>query len=149
MTALPIGKGVVRREGNSVAILNFGTLLPAALAAAEKLNATVVDMRFVKPLDTELLATMAARHDVLVTLEENTIQGGAGSAVAEHFNTLGHTVNLLQLGLPDRFVDQGTHQQQLAECGLDATGIESAIKKRLVQLGLTSPLTPVRNEAAP
>jgi 1-deoxy-D-xylulose-5-phosphate synthase len=69
--------------------------------------------------------------------------------VAEHFNTLGHTVNLLQLGLPDRFVDQGTHQQQLAECGLDATGIESAIKKRLVQLGLTSPLTPVRNEAAP
>jgi 1-deoxy-D-xylulose-5-phosphate synthase len=148
MTALPIGKGIVRREGKQIALLNFGTLLTNALAAAEKLNATVVDMRFVKPLDTELLAAMAAQHDLLVTLEENTIQGGAGSAVVEHFNAVGQTINLLQLGLPDRFVDHGTHQQQLAECGLDANGIESAIRKRLLQLGLVSPVTPVRNEAA-
>ena len=148
MTALPIGKGIVRREGKQIALLNFGTLLTNALAAAEKLNATVVDMRFVKPLDTELLAAMAAQHDLLVTLEENTIQGGAGSAVVEHFNAVGQTINLLQLGLPDRFIDHGTHQQQLAECGLDANGIESAIRKRLLLLGLASPLTPVRNEAA-
>jgi 1-deoxy-D-xylulose-5-phosphate synthase len=149
MTALPIGRGVVRREGKQIAVLNFGTLLSAALVAAEKLNATVVDMRFVKPLDTELLDAMAQRHQLLVTLEENTVAGGAGSAVAEYFIAKGTDVAQLQLGLPDTFIDHGTHAQQLAQCGLDATGIESAIRKRLVQLGLSSPVAPVRSEVAP
>jgi len=149
MTALPIGKGVVRREGNTVAILNFGTLLGAALPAAEKLDATVVDMRFVKPLDEALLDTMAQRHRLLVTLEDNTIQGGAGSAVAEYFNRRGSPVALLQLGLPDSFVDHGTRAQQLQQCGLDENGIELAIHRRLVQLGIASPVVPVRNEATP
>ena len=149
MTALPIGKGVVRREGRQVAILNFGTLLPAALAAAERLNASVVDMRFVKPLDEELLAMMAQRHQLLVTLEENTVAGGAGSAVAEFFNATGRVVPLLQLGLPDYFVEHGSHSQLLAECGLDADGIETSIRRRLAQLGIAGALSPVRSEAAP
>jgi 1-deoxy-D-xylulose-5-phosphate synthase len=149
MTALPIGKGVQRREGKQIAILNFGTLLIAALQAADRLNASVVDMRFVKPLDTAMLDAMGQHHALLVTLEENTVEGGAGSAVAEYFIAQGNDIALLQLGLPDTFIDHGTHAQQLAQCGLDATGIESAIRKRLVQLGLSSPLAPVRHEAAP
>jgi len=149
MTALPIGKGVLRREGVHIVILNFGTLLPAALQVAEKLNASVVDMRFVKPLDHDMLDAMAQRHQLLVTLEENTVQGGAGSAVAEYLIAQGTDVALLQLGLADAFIDHGTHSQQLAQCGLDATGIESSIKKRLLQMGLGSPLAPVRSEAAP
>jgi 1-deoxy-D-xylulose-5-phosphate synthase len=149
MTALPIGKGVVRREGNSVAILKLGTLLGAALPAAEKLDASVVDMRFVKPLDEDLLDAMAQRHRLLVTLEDNTVQGGAGSAVAEYFNRRGTVVALLQLGLPDSFVDHGTRAQQLAQCGLDENGIELAIHRRLVQLGIASPVVPVRSEATP
>ncbi|MDB6063726.1 MAG: 1-deoxy-D-xylulose-5-phosphate synthase [Verrucomicrobiaceae bacterium] len=149
MTALPIGKGVVRREGKQIAILNFGTLLPTALAAAEKLNASVVDMRFVKPLDHALLDAMAQRHQLLVTLEENTVEGGAGSAVAEYFIARGSDIALLQLGLPDTFIDHGTHAQQLAQCGLDIGGVETAIRKRLVQLGLSSPVAPVRSEVAP
>jgi 1-deoxy-D-xylulose-5-phosphate synthase len=136
MTALPVGKGVVRREGRDVAILNFGTLLPAAFAVADKLDATVVDMRFVKPLDEALLAAMADRHALLVTLEENTIAGGAGSAVSEYFNRTGRAVPLLQLGLPDTFIDHGQHGELLAACGLDAAGIELAIVRRMTQLGL-------------
>lgn len=131
MTALPIGKGVVRRKGNGVAILNFGTLLPAALEAAEHFNATVVDMRFVKPLDTSLVETMAARHELIVTLEENTIQGGAGAAVSEHLATANITLPVLHLGLPDKFIDHGSHQQQLAAVQLDANGIQQAIEQRL------------------
>ena len=136
MNALPIGKGVLRREGKQIAVLNFGTLLPAALLVAEKFNASVVDMRFVKPLDTELLDAMAQRHQLLVTLEENTVEGGAGSAVAEYFIAKGIDVSLLQLGLPDTFIDHGTHAQQLAQCGLDAAGIETSIRKRLLQMGM-------------
>ncbi len=149
MTALPIGKGVVRREGVQIAVLNFGTLLPAALQAAEKLNASVVDMRFVKPLDTDLLEEMAQHHQLLVTLEENSVQGGAGSAVTEYFNAKGIDIAVLQLGLPDTFVEHGTHSQQLAQCGLDAAGIEAAIRRRLTQLGLSSPVAAVRSEVAP
>lgn len=147
MTALPIGKGVIRREGKQIAILNFGTLLSSALQAADKLGATVADMRFVKPLDAELIRALTQRHALLVTLEENSIQGGAGSAVLEYLSANGIEVPVLQLGLPDTFIDHGTHTQQLAQCGLDANGIEVAIKKRLVQLGLSSPLTPVRSES--
>jgi 1-deoxy-D-xylulose-5-phosphate synthase len=136
MAALPIGKGVVRREGRDVAILNFGTLLPVAFAVADKLDATVVDMRFVKPIDEALLDTMADRHTLLVTLEENTVAGGAGSAASEYFNRTGRAVPLLQLGLPDTFIDHGQHGELLAACGLDAAGIELAIVRRMTQLGL-------------
>ena len=136
MAALPIGKGVVRREGRDVVILNFGTLLPAALTVADKLDASVVDMRFIKPIDAELLDAMADRHALLVTLEENTIAGGAGSAVAEYFNRNGRTVPLLQLGLPDTFIDHGQHKELLASCGLDAAGIELSIVRRMTQLHL-------------
>src|SRR5690606_20812989 len=99
-------------------------------------DATVVDMRFIKPLDEALLDAMADRHTLLVTVEENTVAGGAGSAVAEYFNRCGRAVPLLQLGLPDTFIDHGTHAQLLAICGLDAAGIELAIVRRLTQLGL-------------
>jgi 1-deoxy-D-xylulose-5-phosphate synthase len=136
MTALPIGKGVIRREGKQIAILNFGTLLASAVQVAEKLGATVADMRFVKPLDEELIRTLAERHTLLVTLEENVIQGGAGSAVLEYLSANQIAVPVLQLGLPDKFTDHGTHVQQLAECALDAASIEASIVRRLQELGL-------------
>ena len=134
MTALPIGKGIIRREGGRIAILNFGTLLPAALATANELNATVADMRFVKPLDTGLINQLASEHSLLVTLEENTIQGGAGAAVSEYLASMGIVVPVLHLGLPDKFVDHGNHQQQLAATGLDAVSVKRAIEQRLNEL---------------
>jgi 1-deoxy-D-xylulose-5-phosphate synthase len=134
MTALPIGKGLIRREGSRIAILNFGTLLPAALATADELNATVADMRFVKPLDTGLINQLASEHSLLVTLEENTIQGGAGAAVSEYLASMGIVVPVLHLGLPDKFVDHGNHQQQLAAAGLDAASVRHAIEQRLSEL---------------
>ena len=115
------------RQGEKIAILNFGTLLPAALSVAEKLNATVVDMRFVKPIDEARILEVANIHDVIVTLEENAIQGGAGSAVSEVLNSHGKTTALLQLGLPDIFIPQGTQQEVLAEIKLDEKGIEEQI----------------------
>jgi 1-deoxy-D-xylulose-5-phosphate synthase len=144
---LPIGKGVLRRSGHQIAILNFGTLLPAALAAAEGLGATVADMRFVKPLDAELIETLAKDHQLLVTLEENTVAGGAGSAVAEYLNSAGIAPPLLQLGLPDHYIEHGSHTEQLAQCGLDAAGIEASIRQRANRLGLRNPLQPLRSEA--
>jgi len=134
MTAFPIGKGVIRREGSQIAILNFGTLLPAALEAAEHLNATVVDMRFVKPLDTALVDKLASQHQLLVTLEENTTQGGAGSAVSEHLACSGIAMPIMHLGLPDKFMDHGSHQQQLIAAGLDSSGIQYAVEQRLGEL---------------
>jgi len=138
MTALPLGRGVVRRRAAAahprVAILNFGTLLPAAMAAAEALDATVADMRFVKPLDTELTARLAASHPLLVTLEESALMGGAGSAVSEFLHRAGGAPNILQLGLPDIFVDHASRGAQLATCGLDAEGIEAQIRQRLAGL---------------
>jgi 1-deoxy-D-xylulose-5-phosphate synthase len=134
MQALPIGKGVLKRSGSRVAILNFGTLMPAALRAAEKLNFSVADMRFVKPIDEALIDSLAASHDLLVTLEENSIQGGAGSAVTEYLNQSGQVIPVLQLGLPDIFVDHGKHSELLAACGLDQDGIEQAINQRLASL---------------
>lgn len=124
---LPIGKSRLIREGQKVAILNFGTLLPSALEAAEKLNATVVDMRFVKPIDIEMINVLAQTHDYLVALEENAIQGGAGSAVAEVLNSSGKSTALLQLGLPDYFIPQATQQEALKDLGLDSKGIEEKI----------------------
>jgi 1-deoxy-D-xylulose-5-phosphate synthase len=129
LKALPVGKGVLRRQGGKVAILAFGSLVARALTVAEALDATVADMRFVKPLDEELVLQLADSHDYLVTLEENAIMGGAGSAVAEALAGMGIVKPILHLGLPDRFVEQGDPAVLLARCGLDAAGIEAAIRK--------------------
>jgi 1-deoxy-D-xylulose-5-phosphate synthase len=131
MTALPVGKGVIKRDGFDVAILNFGTLLASGLDAAEQLNASVADMRFVKPIDKAMIIDLASRHQLLVTLEENSIAGGAGSAVSEFLSEQGIVMPVLHLGLPDSFVDHASHDQQLASLGLDSTGILASITKRL------------------
>ncbi|MGB2115861.1 MAG: 1-deoxy-D-xylulose-5-phosphate synthase [Porticoccaceae bacterium] len=131
MTELPIGKGLLKREGSKVAILNFGTLLSSALQAADQLDATVADMRFAKPLDQELILELANSHDLLVTLEENSIAGGAGSAVSEFLAEQAVAMPILQLGLPDQFIDHANHQQQLEMAGLDAQQILSRIQERL------------------
>ena len=128
---LEIGKGVLRRRGRQVALLVFGTLLPAALQVAEALDLSVADMRFVKPLDEALIRQLAAEHELLVTVEENSLMGGAGSAVGEYLAAQGIIMPLLQLGLPDRYIEHATPAQMLAECGLDAAGIEAAIRQRL------------------
>ena len=130
LDTLPFGKGEVRRQGEKVAILAFGTLLTPALEAAEKLNATVVNMRWVKPLDVDLLAQIAQSHDRLVTVEEGCIMGGAGSAVAEALQTLQITLPVLQLGLPDEFIEHGEPAKLLALQGLDAAGIERSVRLR-------------------
>jgi 1-deoxy-D-xylulose-5-phosphate synthase len=124
------GKGELRRQGERVAILSFGSMLAPAFNAAEQINATVANMRFVKPLDEELVRALAAAHRLLVTVEENTIEGGAGSAVAECLQRLGLTVPVLHLGLPDKFIEQGEPAQMLAACGLDAAGIADSIRRR-------------------
>lgn len=131
LASLPIGKGVVRRNGEKIAILNFGTLMPDALTAAEQLNATVADMRFVKPLDEALILELAATHDALVTLEENAINGGAGSGVNELLMSKRKMVPVLNLGLPDRFIPQGTQEEALHEIQLDAQGIVDQIQNWL------------------
>lgn len=131
LDTLPIGKAERCRQGEQVAILAFGSMLAPALEAAQSLNATVVNMRFIKPLDADLVLELAASHQMLVTVEENTVQGGAGSAVAECLAQHGMQVQLLQLGLPDRFVEQGEHKQLLADCGLDAAGIAARIRKNI------------------
>ncbi|HFG2087517.1 TPA: 1-deoxy-D-xylulose-5-phosphate synthase [Vibrio cholerae] len=137
-TALEIGKGRLMREstaceGEKVAILSFGTLLPNALQAAEKLNAAVADMRFVKPLDEALIKQLAQTHDVLVTLEENAIAGGAGAGVIEFLMKEKQLKPVLNLGLPDQFIVQGTQEEMHAELGLDAAGIERAIRDYLAK----------------
>ncbi|WP_166251903.1 1-deoxy-D-xylulose-5-phosphate synthase [Marinobacter salicampi] len=128
---LPIGKGQRVREGKTVAILNFGTLLSSALDVANSLGATVADMRFVKPLDEALILELATQHELLVTVEENAIAGGAGSAVSEFLNAQGVDIPMLNLGLPDLFVDHGKREELLAECGLDSDGMLAAVRKRL------------------
>ena len=131
MQALPLGKGEVRRRGARVAILAFGSLLKPALEAAEALNATVANMRFVKPLDEALVRQLAEEHELLVTVEEGALMGGAGSAVAECLAAAGLAQPLLQLGLPDRFVDHGDCALLLAELGLDQAGMVAAIRARI------------------
>ncbi|WP_432721445.1 1-deoxy-D-xylulose-5-phosphate synthase [Jeongeupia wiesaeckerbachi] len=131
MSGVSWGKGVVARRGGKVAILAFGTLLEAALKAGEALDATVANMRFIKPLDDALVAELAASHDLIVTVEENAIMGGAGSAVLESMMKQGIVKPVLQLGLPDGYVEHGEQKQLLADCGLDAAGIEAAIRTRL------------------
>ncbi|TXI19290.1 MAG: 1-deoxy-D-xylulose-5-phosphate synthase [Nitrosomonas sp.] len=128
MQALPIGRGEMRRQGEKIALLAFGSMVAPCLEAAEELNATVVNMRFVKPLDDELVAALANSHELLITVEENTIIGGAGSAVTESLNSQHINAKVVQLGLPDIFIDQGDHAQMLADCGLDKNGIIKAAR---------------------
>ena len=131
---LPIGKGEVRRTGRDIAILAFGSRLAPALAAGEALDASVANMRFVKPLDEELILDLAAHHRLLVTVEENAVAGGAGSAIAEFLAERGLTNARLHLGLPDRYLPHDNHELQLAACGLDAGGIQRSIRAALDRL---------------
>jgi 1-deoxy-D-xylulose-5-phosphate synthase len=129
LSPLPVGRGVVRREGRGgLAMLAFGTLLHPLLAIAERLDATVIDMRFIKPLDVELLLRVASRHAALVTVEENSVQGGAGSAVAEALAAAGVSLPLHLIGIPDRFIEHGSREDCLALAGLDAAGLASQIE---------------------
>jgi 1-deoxy-D-xylulose-5-phosphate synthase len=128
LTALPLGKGEIRRKGERIAILAFGTMLHPALQAAEDLNATVANMRFIKPIDAALIHQLAESHDMLVSVEEGAKMGGAGSAVAETLAELGIQRPLLILGLPDEFIDHGDAGQLLAVCGLDRAGIVRSVQ---------------------
>jgi 1-deoxy-D-xylulose-5-phosphate synthase len=139
MQSLPIGKGEIKRLSSvkeskqKIAILSFGSMLAACLQAGEKLDATVVNMRFVKPIDQALLAKLAQDHKVFVTVEENAVMGGAGTATMEALQAIqnenGLTMQTLCLGLPDAFIEHGVHETMLAECGLDAEGISRAIAR--------------------
>ncbi len=131
---LPIGKAEPLLEGRKVAILAFGSLVPAAIEAGKALNATVVNMRFIKPLDVDLVVEMADKHDLLVTVEENAIMGGAGSAVSEALHAQGINLPMLQLGLPDTYIEHGKPADMLAGVGLDAAGVQRAIEARLAEM---------------
>jgi 1-deoxy-D-xylulose-5-phosphate synthase len=130
LDTLPIGKGEIRRRGKDVALLAFGSLVPAALAAGEELDATVANMRFVKPLDAELIVELAGNHSLLVSIEENAVIGGAGSEIERVLAERGLNVPVIRLGLPDRFIDHGEQGQLLAELGLDKDGIVRAVRAR-------------------
>ena len=138
MTALPIGKAEVRRHGTRVALLAFGSLLSAALGAGETLNATVVNMRFVKPLDEALLIRLARSHEFFVTIEENVVAGGAGSGVGELVGQLQLPVRVLNLGLPDSYIEHGSPAQMLADCGLDVSGIVRQVRDAMPELARAS-----------
>ena len=131
LASLPIGKGRLLRRGTRVTILAFGSVVAAAFKAAESLDATLADMRFVKPIDRDLIRQLATSHDYVITVEENVVMGGAGSAVAEVLTELGIDKPILHLGLPDRFVEHGDPAVLLARCGLDSDGILSSLKKFL------------------
>ncbi|ADO08572.1 1-deoxyxylulose-5-phosphate synthase [Pantoea vagans C9-1] len=133
LQSLPLGKAVVKRQGEKLAILNFGTLLPEAAATAEALNATLVDMRFVKPLDEALIAELANTHDSLITLEEGAIKGGAGSGVNEFVMAKRLGIPVLNIGLPDEFIPQGTQDEVRHDYLLDAEGIQQQIARWLAQ----------------
>ncbi|OGU51862.1 MAG: 1-deoxy-D-xylulose-5-phosphate synthase [Hydrogenophilales bacterium RIFOXYA1_FULL_63_33] len=134
LDAVEIGEGVLRRRGHDVALLAFGSLVAPALQAAGTLDASVADMRFVKPLDLDLLRELAHGHRLLVTLEENAVAGGAGAGVAEALAELGVIMPILHLGLPDTFIEHGDPARMLADCGLDAAGIEHAVRQRITLL---------------
>jgi 1-deoxy-D-xylulose-5-phosphate synthase len=127
MTALPLGRGQVVRKGGKIAFLAFGTMVAPALEAAEQCNATVANMRFVKPLDEQLILHLAASHELLVTVEENAVMGGAGSAVNECLAARGVTMPIINIGIPDDFGNHGSREELLADCGLDAKGLERAV----------------------
>ena len=128
MRQIPLGKAEVISRGSGTALLSFGTLLETAKEVAAELGATLINMRFVKPLDAELILELAGSHDLLVTIEENAVAGGAGSGVNELLSAENMTTPTLNLGLPDRYIDHGSQAQQLASCGLDTEGIIASIK---------------------
>ena len=132
LNSLIIGKAEIKRHGSKIAILAFGSMVHPALGAAEHLDATLTNMRFIKPLDVDLLKSLAASHDVMVTVEEGCVMGGAGSAIAEALAEAGISKPLLILGLPDKFIDHGDPSLLLAQCGLDAKGIEASIRERFI-----------------
>jgi 1-deoxy-D-xylulose-5-phosphate synthase len=136
LNTVDIGKAVVKSQGQKVVVFNFGTLLKAANSVCEANNYTLVDMRFAKPLDESVILEQARQHDLIVTLEENAIAGGAGSAVIECLMKNNLIKPCLQLGLPDSYIDHGKHEQLLSDCGLDSEGIELAIQKRLEQVSV-------------
>ncbi|NCW02546.1 MAG: 1-deoxy-D-xylulose-5-phosphate synthase, partial [Betaproteobacteria bacterium] len=129
LSALPWGKAQIRRAGKGVVLLAFGSMLAPALVAAEALNASVVNMRFIKPLDSVLLRQMANTHEAMVTIEEGSRSAGAGAAVAEALSEMGLVKPIRMMGLPDRFIDQGDVSALLASCGLDAKGIQEQVKQ--------------------
>jgi 1-deoxy-D-xylulose-5-phosphate synthase len=146
LAGLPFGKGEVRRKGHGIAILCFGSMLYPALKAAEKLDATVVNMRWAKPLDVELLLQIASTHDALVSVEEGALMGGAGSAVGEALQAANVLKPLLSLGLADEFIEHGDPAYLLSLQGLDAAGIEASIRKRFANL--LTPATPALKAVA-
>ena len=131
LEAVEIGKALTRRQGRSIVILAFGSMVTPALECADRINATVVDMRFVKPIDEELIGDMATSHQLIVTIEENTTMGGAGSAVNEFLISANYQIPILNLGLPDKFLEHGKVAEMLANVDLDAGSITNAIKKKL------------------
>jgi 1-deoxy-D-xylulose-5-phosphate synthase len=131
LAPIPVGKGEIRRQGKRIAILAFGSMLKPALEAAQSLDATVANMRFVKPLDVALVKQLAAAHHLIVTVEEHQVMGGAGSAVCEALAAAGIEKRVLLLGLPDRFIDHGDPARLLASVGLDASGIQIAISNAM------------------
>ena len=144
LPTLPFGKGEIRRQGQGVAILAFGTMLYPALQAAQSLNATVVNMRWAKPLDTELLLQIASSHDALVTVEEGALMGGAGSAVLEALQDAGVTLPVLRLGVPDVFTEHGDPVKILSQLGLDAAGIEHSVRQRFAPIIAAEVVTAVK-----
>jgi len=138
MEELPIGKGKIRRKGSKVAFLAFGSMVNVALEAADAFDATVVDMRFIKPMDEELIGDMATGHQLIVTLEENAIIGGAGSGVNEFLLNANYQIPILNLGLPDRFLDHGKVPNMLARVGLNKESIIETIKQKLLDCKIHS-----------
>jgi 1-deoxy-D-xylulose-5-phosphate synthase len=142
---LPVGRGELRRTGHGIALLAFGSMVAPCAAVADALDATLANMRFVKPLDLDLVVDLAHRHDLLVTVEENAVAGGAGSAVAEALSAAGIATRCVHLGLPDRYIDHATHEEQLAACGLDAAGIASTVRTVRAGTGPNTPSEPPTN----
>jgi len=136
LTPIPVGQALLSRQGDKIALLAFGSMLGEALIAAEKINATVVNMRFVKPLDAQMLRSVCATHELLVTIEENVIAGGAGSGVNEWLQASQINLPVINLGLPDHFVEHGSTRELLSDCGLDANGILSAISRQMKNVSL-------------
>lgn len=134
LTTIAIGKAEIKRHGKKVAILAFGSMLSPSLQAAETLDATVINMRFIKPLDTSIIESVASNHDLIVTVEENSTIGGAGAAVLEAMQALNISIPTLTLGLPDKFIEHGVHETMLAECGLNAVSIVKTIETKLLTI---------------
>jgi 1-deoxy-D-xylulose-5-phosphate synthase len=130
MSAIPLGQSLALRQGSDLAILAFGSMVEPCRGVAEQLNATLINMRFVKPLDREAILSAAARHSHLVTVEENAIAGGAGSGVSEVLAAAGRAVDILHIGLDDKFIQHGTREECLHQAGLDSEGILARIIRR-------------------